>query len=80
MFTTLNFSPEELQDKPKLEEFKFLVPWFYAAFESNPAGNYGYFCTWCSRYNRGLDWFVANMDSKRRALWVKYTRFMIDRV
>ena len=50
-------------------EKRILEGWFLCAFGKKAEQDVLYFGEWLNRYQKGLDWFISRMDSKRREAW-----------
>ena len=55
-----------------------LQNWYALAFGHLPEENKSYYAEWERRYNLGLDFFTAQMDSKRREAWLMITKQLLD--
>ena len=68
----MNTETMTAEQQEKIIQYKHVAQWFLLAFNKLAINDYGYFCQWCNRYDRGIDFFVAQMDSKRREAWLEY--------
>ena len=68
----MNTETMTAEQQEKIIQYKYVAQWFLLAFNKTAISDYSYFCEWCNRYDRGIDFFVAQMDSKRREAWLEY--------
>jgi len=61
-----------------IEANKPLYVWFLWSFGRNPEHDPGYYAQWSRRYNKGLESFINEMDSKRRDTWKQITKLLCE--